>query len=128
MNSTTIACRAACLTVGLALLAAVQSAHAGDAQRGKSLYESRCFACHSIDANRIGPLHQGVFGRRAGVVADYDYSPALRDARIVWDETTLDRWLSDPEKLVPGQKMGYRVEGAADRADIVAYLKAVSGN
>lgn len=115
------------LAAGLAALAATQPAHAADAQRGRSLYESRCFACHSVDANRIGPLHQGVFGRRAGGVAGYDYSPALRNARIVWDEANLERWLADPEKLIPGQRMGYRVEEAADRADIVAYLRQVSG-
>jgi cytochrome c len=111
----------------LTALAAAQPAHAADVQRGRLLYERRCFACHSVDANRIGPLHQGVIGRRAGGVADYDYSPALKGARIVWDEANLERWLADPEKLIPGQRMGYRVEEAADRADIVAYLSQVSG-
>lgn len=101
-------------------------AEASDAQRGKALYESRCIACHSLDANRVGPLHRGVFGRGAGAVKDYDYSPALRGSRIVWNERTLDAWLADPEASVPGQRMGFQVPDAADRADLIAYLKRES--
>jgi cytochrome c len=93
---------------------------AGEASRGKQLYESRCTGCHSLDANRIGPMHRGVFGRKAGSVADFEYSSAVKRSKIVWDEQTLARWLTDPEKLIPGQKMGYQVPEAADRADIVA--------
>ena len=87
------------------------------------LYDRRCIGCHSLDANRVGPAHRGVFGRKAGVAKDYDYSPALRNARLVWDAQTLDRWLADPEQLVPGQRMGYSVSEAADRADLIAYLR-----
>ncbi len=95
----------------------------GNPERGKELYESRCFACHSIDANRVGPMHLGVFGRKAGSVADYDYSKPVKKARIVWNEKTLDAWLKNPEALIPGQKMGYQVDDAADRTDIIAFLK-----
>ena len=117
--------------VALALCFALPCAtHAqdGDAQRGAALYEARCGGCHSLDANRIGPMHQGVFGRRAGSVADFDYSLALRDTKIVWDERTLDAWLSDPQALVPGQKMGYALQSAAERADIIAWLAQSSVN
>lgn len=109
----------------LALIASSAQA-ASDPVRGQLLYDSRCGACHSIDANRVGPAHKGVVGRKAGAVADYDYSPALRASPIVWDEKTLDRWLTDPERLIPGQKMGYSVPDAADRADLIAYLKRES--
>ena len=107
------------------LLALPCATHAqgGDPQRGSLLYQSRCGACHSIDANRVGPAHRGLFGRRAGSVTDYDYSPALRASGILWDERSLDAWLADPQALVPGQKMGYSVPDAEDRADIVAYLR-----
>lgn len=101
-------------------------AHAADVQRGKTLYETRCIGCHSIDANRIGPAHRGVFGRKAGAAKDYDYSPAIAGAKIVWDERMLDRWLADPEKLVPGQRMNYSVPEAVDRADLIAYLREQS--
>ena len=113
--------------LGLCLLNPAQGAQSSDAQRGRELYESRCIACHSLDANRVGPLHRGVFGRRAGGVSDYDYSPALKKAGTTWDERTLDAWLADPEKAVPGQKMGYRVENPGDRADLIAYLRRESG-
>lgn len=102
------------------------SAHAADAERGRALYESRCVACHSLDANRVGPMHRGVFGRKAGAVKDYDYSAALKTATTVWTEQTLDRWLADPEKLIPGQRMGYQVPDASDRADLIAYLERES--
>lgn len=98
---------------------------AGDPARGQALYESRCVACHSIDANRVGPAHHGVFGRKAGALADYDYSAALKGASLVWNEKTLDLWLADPERTLPGQKMNYQVSVAADRADLIAYLKGL---
>ena len=112
-----------------ALPALVQAALAhvtGDAARGERLYESRCIGCHSLDANRVGPMHSGVFGRRAGAVEDFDYSPALADSTVVWDEESLDRWLTDPGAVIPGQRMNFRVKAAADRADIIAFLKRES--
>ena len=107
------------------LLAALAPAIAradGDGARGRELYETRCIGCHSIDADRIGPRHRGLIGRRAGSVAGFDYSPALRGATVVWDARTLDRWLADPEATIPGQRMNYRVGDARDRADLIAYL------
>jgi len=108
-----------------ALLAA-QPAAGQDAGRGELLYEQRCSACHSLDADRSGPRHRGVFGRRAGSVDGFAYSPALRRAGLVWQRATLDAWLANPEALIPGQRMGYSVDNAADRADIIAYLRQVS--
>jgi cytochrome c len=101
-------------------------AAAADATRGRQLYESRCIGCHSIDANRVGPAHKGVFGRKAGSVGDYDYSDALKKSPVVWNEKTLDRWLASPEGLIPGQKMGFSVAEPKDRADLVEYLKQQS--
>jgi len=110
------------LTIVLAFLHT--AAHAGgDAQNGKLLYGSRCIACHSIDVSLAGPAHRGVFGRKAGSVADFDYSPALKKSQVVWNEKNLDRWLANPEKFIPGQKMNYSVPEAQDRADLIAYLK-----
>lgn len=95
---------------------------AGDALRGAKTYEARCGGCHSVAADRIGPRHAGVFGRRAGSVDGFDYSDALKASRIVWNAKTLEAWLADPEALVPGQRMGYRLGDAAERADVIAYL------
>ncbi|ACV36931.1 c-type cytochrome [Accumulibacter sp.] len=109
--------------LGLALAGAAAAADPG---RGAGLYEARCGACHSLDAHRVGPLHRGVVGRRAGSAPGYDYSPALAAAAFTWDAALLDAWLKDPEALVPGQRMGYSVADASDRGDLVAFLLSVS--
>ena len=104
------------------------SVQAADAVRGKQLYESRCGACHSIDENRAGPAHKGVFGRKAGLAKGFDYSSAVKASKIVWNAKTLDRWLADPEKLIPGQKMGFSVPDAKDRADLIEYLRTYNAH
>ena len=111
----------------LALVPLRPAMAAGDAVRGKALHESRCSACHSLDASVVGPAHRGVFGRRAGSLAGYAYSDALKNAGFAWDAASLDKWLTDPEKLLPGQRMGYSVPDAQDRADLIEYLKKESG-
>jgi cytochrome c len=113
-----------CCTTLSALFAA--TAHAavptGDAVHGKTLYQG-CAACHSIDENDLGPRHRGVVGRKAGTVADYNYSPALKSSGLTWTEDNLDRWLTNPSSLVPGTKMFFKIEDPQARADIIAYLK-----
>jgi len=94
----------------------------GDAAKGKVLYQA-CAACHSIDENDVGPKHRGVFGRHAGSLPDYNYSPALKRSGITWDEASLDRWLTNPSALVPGTKMFFKIDDAQARADLIAYLK-----
>lgn len=107
--------------------AAVASAQGvGDPVRGATVYE-RCEGCHSLDANRVGPLHRGVYGRQAGTVADYAYSAALRGSGIVWDDATLDEWLKGPRRLVPGVRMTFSLSDPQDRADVIAFLKQESG-
>jgi cytochrome c len=115
-------------TVAALLLAAhaASSLAAGDAAHGAQLYEQRCGGCHAVDSNRVGPLHRNVFGRKSGTVSAYDYSPALRASAVRWDEATLNAWLANPEKLIPGQRMGYAVSDAGDRGDLIAYLRSVS--
>jgi cytochrome c len=112
---------AAAMAVAGAAAAPVTTPVHGDPAHGKSLYQA-CQACHSIDDNDLGPRHRGVVGRRAGSVADYNYSPALKSSGLTWDPTTLDRWLSNPSALVPGTKMYFTVPDAQARADIIAYL------
>jgi cytochrome c len=99
----------------------------GDAAAGKLLYASKCAACHSIDYNGAGPAHKNLFGRRAGSAPGFAYSQALKNSGVVWGPETLARWLTDPEKFVPGQKMFVSVPDARERADIVAYLQLVTG-
>lgn len=94
----------------------------GDPVHGKALYQG-CAACHSIDDNDLGPRHRGVVGRKAGIVPDYNYSPALKASGLTWTEDNLDRWLTNPSTLVPGTKMFFRIDDPQARADIIAYLK-----
>jgi cytochrome c len=94
----------------------------GDASHGEALYEA-CQDCHSLDKNDVGPRHRGVFGRKAASLSDYDYSDALKSANIVWNEETLDKWLTDPQAVAPGAKMFFHLDNPQDRADVIAYLK-----
>ncbi|MFO1091291.1 MAG: c-type cytochrome [Hyphomicrobiales bacterium] len=98
---------------------------APNATRGEAIYQS-CQDCHSLDSNDVGPKHRGVFGRRAGTVPDYNYSVALRNSGITWNKVTLDKWLTDPQELVPGSRMFFHVDAAQDRADVIEYLKELA--
>jgi cytochrome c len=105
---------------GLLLAAALA---AGDPAAGEAVY-SRCLGCHAIEYNRTGPRHCGLMGRRAGSEPGYEYSPAMKQSGIVWNEKTLNRFLADPLKTVPGTTMTYAgVPEVQDRANLVAYLK-----
>ena len=95
----------------------------GDPTRGEQIYQ-RCQGCHSIDANRVGPRHAGLFGRRAGSLDDYSYSDAMRASGVVWNETTLDQFLTAPRNFIPGTKMPFAgIPDTQERADLIAYLK-----
>ena len=99
------------------------AAPAGNATRGAEIY-TRCRACHALEYNRTGPKHCGVIGRKSGSVPGFDYSPAMKQAKLTWDEKTLDRFLADPPKAVPGTTMTYAgVSDPQERADLIAYLR-----
>jgi len=121
---TTAMRRSALLLIALTALAvgAPSAQAAGDAAHGEELYEG-CQDCHSLDKNEVGPRHRGVYGRKAGALSDYSYSDALKNANVVWDDKTLDLWLTDPQKFLPGAKMFYHLDSAQDRADVIEYLK-----
>ena len=81
-------------------------------------------ACHALAFDRVGPHHCGLLGRRAGSVAGFNYSAAMKKMGITWSEKTLDRFLTKPLKMVPGTAMTYDgVADPKDRADLIAYLK-----
>ena len=117
----TLAAAVVALAAAAAYAAGAPETASGDPARGKTLYQA-CMACHSIDEDDVGPRHRGVVGRVAGTVPGYAYSPALKDSHIVWDQDTLDRWLTNPQALVPGAKMFFAMPNARDRADVIAYL------
>ncbi len=98
----------------------------GDATRGKATFERRCTGCHALDQNRGGPRLAGVYGRKSGTVPDFPYSRELKQAGIVWNERSLNAWLTDPDTLVPGNDMSFHVPKPDERRDVIAYLKASS--
>ena len=95
----------------------------GDAARGKSVFERRCTGCHAMDADREGPRLAGVFGRKAGSVRGFAYSDGLKNSGLTWTDTTLEKWLSGPDMVVPDAKMDFYVPKAEERRDLIAYLK-----
>jgi cytochrome c len=112
-------------TAALATGAAL-AAPRGDAKKGEEIY-SRCLACHALAYDRTGPRHCGLFGRKAGSVPGFAYSDAMKRSKIVWSAKTLDRFIADPMKTVPGTAMGYAgVKDAQERADLIAYLEAAN--
>ena len=112
------------LAVALALVAWSAAAAEGDPRRGEELY-ARCAACHALAQDRVGPRHCGLLGRRAGSIAGFDYSPAMKRSGIVWTAQALDRFLAAPTKRVPGTTMTYAgVTEKKERADLIAYLEA----
>jgi cytochrome c len=118
----TAAVRAA---MALTMLLAAGAARAdGDAARGEKKFGD-CAACHKLEAgaNNVGPSLHGLFTRKAGEIADFRYSPAIKRSGIIWSPETLDKFITDPQSLVPGNRMPYAgMAAAADRADLIAYL------
>ena len=116
------------LCLSLLVLASFCVYAEGNAKSGQSIYSSRCLGCHALDTNLTGPAHRGVFGRKAGIVPGYQYSVALRNSGLIWNEATLNQWLENPDAMTPGQKMEFRVGRQKDRDDVIAYLKTLTKN
>lgn len=117
------------LAVGVLSASAIPALSAGDAERGAALYRA-CAACHSLepDRNMTGPSLAGIWQRKAGSLASFErYSPALNSSNIVWDERSLDAWLTSPQGLVPHNRMIFPgMPDARQRADLIAFLKRAS--
>ena len=119
----TFAGGAIALAIGAAPAPAKDAPPHGDPQSGEAIY-ARCLACHALAYDRTGPRHCGLFGRHAGSVKGFAYSAAMKRSTIVWSENTLDRFLANPLKAIPGTAMGYAgIENARERADLIAFLK-----
>ncbi len=113
------------LALALALPARAQQ---GDAARGEKKFVE-CAACHSVEkgVNNVGPSLAGILGRKAGTLADYRYSAAMRKSGITWTLQTLDEYIADPQKQIPANRMPYAgLPDAAARADLIAYLEKVT--
>jgi len=129
--------RAMCVAFGVYALAvmlflpassAVVVADSGSANsdQGSGLFERRCTGCHSLDSDKEGPRLRGVYGRKSGSVASFKYSDALKKADITWDEASLDKWLTDPDKFIADNDMDFHLQKPDERAAVIAYLKQLS--
>lgn len=118
------------IRIGVAMISALailvaQAAIAQDAARGAKLFE-QCRACHGLEPGEpsIGPDLHGVFGRKAGSLENFRYSPALKRSGITWTAKSLDEYIADPQQVVPQNRMPYAgMPDAGDRADLIRYLQ-----
>jgi cytochrome c len=116
--------RAVSGTVALVVFAGAAQAD-GDAARGEKRFEE-CATCHTVERglNNVGPSLFGLIGRKAGEIAEFRYSPALKKSGLTWTPQTLDTFIADPQKQVPGNRMPYAgMPDAGERADLIAYLQ-----
>jgi len=111
--------------LGLAVAASLWAGRAFPQQAPAAF--AACSACHSSDgANGVGPTLKGIYGRKSGAVGGFAYSRAMRTAGLTWDEKSLDSFLTDPQKAIPGNHMPFPgVSDAKQRADVIDYLKTV---
>ncbi len=112
--------------VALSALALAAAARADDGAvvRGEARFAD-CAACHRLEpgVNNVGPSLHGIFSRKAGEIADFRYSPAMKRSGIVWTPETLEKFIGDPQAMVPGNRMPYAgMSIPGDRADLIAFL------
>lgn len=99
----------------------------GDANHGRAVFEKRCTGCHALDADREGPRLSGVYGRQAGSISGFAYSKGLKSSGITWTDAALERWLSDPDLMIPDNNMSFSIPRAEERRDLIAFLRQQSG-
>jgi cytochrome c len=110
------------LALSAASLAFGCTAWAQDVDMGEQAFAA-CAPCHAADQNGVGPRLNGVLNRPAGSVEGFRYSRAMKNSKVVWDEKSLDAYLADPQKLVPGNVMPFSgIADAQKRSDLIAYL------
>ena len=118
---------AVAVVVGFVGFATQASAQSGDAAKGQRVFNQQCRACHTLEkdgASPVGPNLHGVFGRKAGTAAGFEFSEAMKTSGIVWDDKTMAEYNRDPKGKVPGTKMVFNgVKQQAQLDDLVAYLK-----
>lgn len=120
---------AAALAVAVPPAVLAQDAAAQDAAGGERQFRTRCASCHSTEAsqNRVGPHLSGVIGRTAGTVDGARYSAAMKESGIVWDARQLDAYLANPRQAIPGTTMPVGLSNAGQRAQVIEYLRTLSG-
>ena len=117
-------------TLACALLALGSGIGAVCAADGADVFNNNCAVCHSTEpgTNKLGPSLAGVVGRKSASLQDYSYSPAMAKLNATWDKATLDKYLTDPQGMVPGTKMIFPgVKDEADRKAVIDYLATLQG-
>jgi cytochrome c2 len=112
------------VSLWVALLAVVASRVRAE-ETGEALFKKNCAVCHTLEPgkNKIGPSLAGVVGRKAGSVPGFTYSTANKESGDIWDEQTLDTYLTDPRKFMPGTKMVFAgLKSPEDRKALIDYL------
>ena len=107
------------------IILTVSIANTDDLVKGKKVFK-KCVACHSLQEgkNKIGPSLYNLLGRKAGSVEGYKYSKAMKNSDVVWDEESLDKFLTKPRKFIKKTKMSFRgIKKKSLRDDIISYLK-----
>jgi cytochrome c len=99
----------------------------GDPVHGQGVFNKRCTGCHAMAADREGPRLSGVYGRKAGSVTGFAYSKGLKNSGITWNDSTLEKWLSDPDLMYSDNNMSFSVPRAEERQDLIAFLRQQSG-
>lgn len=112
----------------LMLLLSCSAYAGGDVARGEARFQD-CAACHKLEAgaNNVGPSLHDIFTRKAGTLEDFRYSPAMKRSGIVWTPEALDKFIADPQAMVPANRMPYAgMANSSDRADLIAYLQKMT--
>jgi cytochrome c len=118
------------LPAAFALVLPCASALAQDPEAGQIAFNNACRTCHTVREgdNRLGPSLHAVIGRKAGSSPNYNYSESMKKADIVWDKNTLDRFIANPNAVLPGNNMKPYggIASAEERAKIIAYLESAA--
>ncbi|MGY3454281.1 c-type cytochrome [Bradyrhizobium sp. USDA 4353] len=113
--------------LGAALVMSNAPAARAASELGEAQFKKSCAMCHSLEPgrNKLGPSLSGVLDRKAGTVAGFNYSSANKNSGLVWTRETLDTYLTDPQKMVPGTLMVFPgIKNAGDRQALVEFLAA----
>ena len=114
------------LVLAAALVTASGMAQAQDLAAGEQSFR-KCLPCHSVgeDArHKIGPLLNGLDGRKSGTIEGYNYSEANKKAEIVWGEASFKDYIQAPMARMPGTKMAFAgIKNETEIANLWAYLK-----
>ena len=119
------------IVIGMIIFILIVSiANAADPVKGKKVFK-KCVACHSLQEgkNKMGPPLNNLLGRKAGSVDGYKYSKAMKNSGVIWDEESLDKFLTKPRKFIPKTKMSFRgIKKKSQRDDLISFFKLKIGD